>query len=76
MNKLLFILLITSMFCVSTFAMQHDTTGISILIIKENEWGRYDTTYCIAKTVFNFDNKFIVDGWNYAKPKYDIKIKD
>jgi hypothetical protein len=52
--------------------MVHSETPFPVLIIRENEFGHYDTLRDSARTVFDFDNKFVVDGRNYLKPKYNV----
>jgi hypothetical protein len=56
----------------TAFPMIHSDTAFPILIVRENEFGRYDTLHDSARTVFDFDNKFVVDGRNYPKPKYNV----
>lgn len=41
-------------------------TTFPVLILRENEFGRYGTLHNSARTVFDFDNKFVVDGRNYV----------
>jgi len=53
-------------------AMLHSDTAFAVYIIRESELGRYDTTLDTVNTVFDFDNKYVVDGRNYPKPKYFI----
>lgn len=55
--------------------MVHSETPFHVLVIRESELGRYDTTKTTACTVFDFDGKYVVDGKNYQKPKYNIIIK-
>ena len=59
---------------ISCCAFEHDTTGIPIIIIRESELGLYDTVSDTVNTIFDFDNKWVLDGRNYPKPKYQIEV--
>ncbi len=66
------LLLIIALACgVSGFL--HDTTGIPVYIIRESELGQYDTAIDTVNTIFDFDNKYVLDGRNYPKPKYNVE---
>jgi len=56
------------------FAFLHDTTGIPVMVIRENELGVYDTITDTVNTIFDFDNKWVLDGRNYPKPKYNVEV--
>jgi hypothetical protein len=55
--------------------MYHDTTGIPVYVIRESEIGQYDTVSDTVSTLFDFDTKWVLDGKNYPKPKYNIEIR-
>ena len=57
-----------------SFCMTHDTTGIPVMVIRENELGVYDTITDTVSTIFDFDNKWVLDGRNYPKPKYNVEM--
>ena len=57
-----------------SFCMTHDTTGIPVYIIRESELGQYDTAIDTVNTIFDFDNKYVLDGRNYTKQKYQIEV--
>jgi hypothetical protein len=56
------------------FAMLHDTSGIPVYIIRDSELGMYDTTLDTVNTIFDFDKKWVIDGRNLHKPKYQIEV--
>ena len=67
------IILVLTLACgVSGFL--HDTTGIPVYIIRESELGQYDTAIDTVYTIFDFDNKYVLDGRNYTKQKYQIEV--
>lgn len=67
------ILMVLALVCgVSGFL--HDTTGIPVYIIRESELGQYDTAIDTVNTIFDFDNKYVLDGRNYTKQKYQIEV--
>lgn len=67
------ILMVLALACgVSGFL--HDTTGIPVYIIRESELGQYDTVRDTVNTIFDFDSKWVLDGRNYTKQKYQIEV--
>lgn len=55
-------------------AMLHDTSGIPVYIIRESELGMYDTTIDTVNTIFDFNDKWVLDGRNLPKPKYNVEV--
>lgn len=55
--------------------MFHDTTGIPVVIIRESELGQYDTTLDTVNTIFEFDNKYLLDGKPYPVGKYQVNFR-
>ena len=65
---------VLALLAVTAFPMVHSETPFPVLIIRESEFGHYDTMRDSARTVFDFDNKYVVDGRNYPKPKYNVIV--